>query len=190
MNITFIGNCQTVGLCFYLQRLLHSKKYDICWILYGEEFRPHVNEWSVKCNNKILDYDMSIQKIKESDIIIYQNIDINKSLLSNTNTLHELKKDGCKLIQIPSIYLIYSDFDNSIKELIYRENKNKVDISVSSIFTQFKDINLMLTCHHPKTILFMEIIKIICKIIYVDFFTQEMYDYFMQNDNYMELPSS
>lgn len=189
MIITFIGNCQTVGLCFYLQRLLHSKNYDICWILYGEEFRPHVNEWSVKCQNKILDYDTSILKIKESDIIIYQNIDINKSVLSNTNTLNELKKTNCRLIQIPSIYLIYNDYDNSIKELIYRENKNKVDITVSSIFMQFKHQNLMLTCHHPTTFLFMELLKILCKKIEIDFFRQEEYNYFMQNNNFMELPS-
>jgi len=112
MNITFIGNCQTVSLCFYFQQLLNENN-NICWVLYGEEFTPHLNNWSIKCKNKILDYDKSIQKIKDSDIIIYQNIDIKKSLFCNTNTLCKIMKNSCKLIKIPSIYLIYNDFDKA-----------------------------------------------------------------------------
>ena len=92
-----------------------------------------------------MNYDDSIQKIKDSDIIIYQNINTNKSLFSNTSILQELKKNSCKLIQILSIYLIYSDFDNSIKELLNRENINNVNIKVSNILYNFKDKNLMLT---------------------------------------------
>ena len=37
-------------------------------------------KWAIQ--NKIIDYDNSIQTIKDSDIIIYQNIDVNKSLFS------------------------------------------------------------------------------------------------------------
>jgi len=117
MNITFIGNCQILSLCFYFQQLLNKyENYNICWVLYGEEFKQHLSDWTVKCKNKIIDYDNSIQTIKDSEIIIYQNIDVKKSLFSNTNTLLEITKKSCKLIKIPSIYLIYDDFDNSIKE--------------------------------------------------------------------------
>ena len=185
MNITFIGNCQTVALCFYFQQLLNE---NICWVLYGEEFKPHINDWTMKCKNKILDYDKSIQTIKDSDIIIYQNINVNKSSFSNTNTLNEIKKNSCKLIKIPSIYLVYNDFDNSIKELINRENENNVDIKISNIFYNFKDTNLMLTCCHPKTFLFMEIIKVLCNLLNYNFFTEEQYNNFLKNENYMELP--
>jgi len=156
--------------------------------MYGEEFKPHLGNWSVKCKNKIIDYDNSIQKIKDSDIIIYQNIDVNKSLFSNTNTLRELTNNSCKLIKIPSIYLLYNDFDNSIKELINRENENNVDIKISNILYNFKDTNLMLTCCHPKTFLFLEVIKILCIFLNFDFFTEEQYNNFLKNDNYMELP--
>jgi hypothetical protein len=147
-----------------------------------------LGNWSVKCKNKIIDYDNSIQAIKDSDIIIYQNIDINKSLFSNTNTLHELTNNSCKLIKIPSIYLIYNDFSNSIKELINRENENNVDIKVSNILYNFKNTNLMLTCNHPKTFLFLEIIKILCILLNYNFFTEEQYNNFLKNENYMELP--
>jgi hypothetical protein len=68
-------------------------------------------------------------------------------------------KSSCKLIQIPSIYLIYSDFDNSIKELIDRENYNNVDIKVSNIFYYHRNINLMINRYHPNTFLFLKIVK-------------------------------
>jgi hypothetical protein len=189
MNITFLGNCQTVSLCFYFQQLLKENN-NICWVSYGEEIKPHIidSDWSKKCKNKIFDYNNSIQTIKDSDIIIYQEIDVNKSLFSNTNTLCEIKKNSCKLIKIPSIHLIYNDFDNSIKELINRENVNNVDIKISDIFYNFRDTNLMLTCNHPKTFLFMEVIKVLCKLLNYDFFTEEYYNNFLKNENYMELP--
>jgi hypothetical protein len=190
MNITFIGNCQTLSLCFYFQQLLNKdENNNIYWLLYGEEFIPCLGDWSVKCKNKILDYDTSVQIIKDSDIIIYQNINVNKSLFSNTNTLRELKKNSCKLILIPCIYLIYDDFDNSIKELINRENKNNVDIKISNILYNFRDTNLLLSCcAHPKTFLFMEVIKVLCNLLNYDFFTEEQYNIFLKNENYMELP--
>lgn len=187
MNITFIGNCQTVTLCFYFQQLL-SDNENICWISYGDEFIKRVNKWSNKCKNKILNYDIAIQKIKESDVIIYQNINKNKSLYSNTDTLRELAKSSCKLIQIPSVYLVYDDFDNSIQEMITRENNNNVDIKVSDIFIKYKNKNLMLSFVHPNTFLFMEIMKALCEMLDLDFFTEKQYSQFVKNPNYMELP--
>ncbi len=138
-----------MSLCFYFQQLLNNDENYICWVLYGEEFKQHLGNWSNKCKNKIIDYDSSIQAIKNSDLIIYQNIDENKSVFSNTNKLRELT-NGCKLIQIPSIYLVYNDFNNSLKELINRENLNNVDIKISTILHKFQNINLMLTCNILK----------------------------------------
>jgi hypothetical protein len=177
-----------VSLCFYFQQLLKSKNYNICWVLYGEEFKKHLCKWSIKCKNKILDYDNSIDKVKNSDIIIYQNISLDKTLFSNTKILQKIKKNTCKLIQLPSIYLFYDDFDNSIKNLISRENKNNVDIRVSNILYKYKKHNLMLTYQHPNTFLFLKIIKSLCTILNIDFFTKEQYTKYLTNDNYMELP--
>ena len=186
MNITFIGNCQPLALCFYFQQLL-NKNNNIFWISYGEDFNQHIGGWSVKCKNKIIDYDNSIQKIKDSDVIVYQSVSVEKSRFSNTKTLRELMKSSCKLIQIPSIHLIYSDFDNSIKELIDRENDNNVDIRVSKIFYYHRNINLMITCWHPNTFLFLKLVKIICDLIKCNFFTKEQCNKFLKNNNYLEL---
>jgi len=189
MNITFIGNCQTVGLCFYFQKMLNSRSlYNVAWVSYGEDITQHLGNWSLKCENKITDYENSIQRIKDSDVIVYQNVAVEKSLFSNTQTLRKIKKNTCKIIQIPSIYLIYDDFENSIVELIRRENKNNVDVRVSKILMKFRHENLMLTSWHPSTFLFLEITKELCKMINLTFFRQGIYNYLLKNSNYMELP--
>jgi len=188
MNITFIGNCQTLALCFYFQKLLNTANYNICWVLYGDEFKQHIGKWSNKCRNKILNYEDGVQQIKNSDIVIYQNIKPEKSSFSNTKTLLEIKKDSCKLIQMPSIYLDYNDYENSIQKLIEREKRNNVDLTVSSIINKFKNKVLMLTLNHPKTFLFMEIVKILCKMMNIQFFTEIQYKRFLKLENYVGLP--
>ncbi len=187
MNITFIGNCQTLSLCFYFQQL-NIQKYNCNWCLYGDEFKQHLSNWVNKCENKIYDYDVSIELIKNSDIIIYQEIDVDKSYFCNTIYLQKIMKSSCKLIKIPSIYLIYNDFDNSIKELIERENKNNVDIKISNILCYYKENNIMLTSNHPTTFLFLEIIKIICGLLNENFCTEDQCNIFLKNENYIELP--
>lgn len=186
MIITFIGNCQTLSLCYFFQQLLKDNN-NINYVKPLEGFRTN-RKWCKKIKNIITDYNISIKIIKNSDYIIYQNINTSKSLFCNTNTLSSLKKDSCKLIQIPSIYLIYKDFNNSIKKLIEREKKNNVDIQVSDIFYKYKDNNLMITKNHPNTFLFLEVMKQICHLINVNFFTKKQCSIFLKNNNYMGLP--
>jgi hypothetical protein len=188
MNITFIGNCQMLSLCYFFQQLLNSTYYKIFWISYSEDFNKHLGLWSNKCKNKITDYDISIKQIKNSDIIIYQNVKINLTLFAYTEKLNELKKNTCRLIQISSIYLIYKEYDDSIKKLQDRENNNNSNIKVSYIFEKYRNDNLMLTYNHPKTFLFLEIIKELCILLNVDFFNKDQYDDFLKNENFMELP--
>jgi len=179
MNITFIGNCQTVSLCFYFQKLLEGTDYNIAWILFADSFKQFLlSEWSKKCSNKILDYNESIQRIKLSDIIIFQEIVEEKSLLSNTNMLNTLKKESCVLIKIPYVYFDYSNYELSFRELEEREVKNKVDIRVSTIINNHKDTKLLLTLNHPNTFLFLEIVREICLLLKIDYFSQEKQAFF------------
>ena len=185
MIITFIGNCQTVSLCFYFQQLLTCEVY---WILFGNEFKPHLGEWSDKVKNKIIDPEKSINCIKNSDIIIYQQIIKDKSYFSNDETLQNLKKETCILIKIPSIYLDYSDYEYSIRELKKREIENEVNVKVSDIFEEYKNDKLMLTVNHPNTFLFLKIVDKLCNILGINTFTQNEKEIFLKKDNYMNLP--
>lgn len=191
MNITFIGNCQAVSLCFYFQRLLISTNYNVCWVLYDDLFKQHLHSWSYKCENKIVDYETSIERIKISDVIIYQEIDVNKSSFCNEKKLQELIKNDCKLIKIPVVYLNYDTYDSSIKDLQQRENKNNVDIKVSDILEKYRNKKLIfgeLHHDHPTTFLFLEIMKKLCILLNIDFFAEEEYNDYLKNDNFMELP--
>jgi hypothetical protein len=186
MKISFIGNCQTASLCFYFQQLLCDN--DIKWLLYGDEFKQHLGGWSDKVKNKILDYNIAFDEIKNSDVIVFQEIIREKSKFSNTETLQTLKKESCILIKIPSIVLDYSNYYYSINELKKREIENKVDIIVSDIFQQYREHCLMLNICHPNTFLFLEIINEICMLLNIDTFSKDSEDIFLKDNNYMKLP--
>ena len=68
MIITFIGNCQTVSLCYFFQQLLNHNN-NIYYLSYSERFNRVLGKWSYKVKNKITDYTNSIEIIKKSDII-------------------------------------------------------------------------------------------------------------------------
>jgi hypothetical protein len=175
-----------VSLCFYFQQLLHNE--EIYWLQYDASFEIHLNEWSNKCKNKINDYETQLKIISQSDIIMYQEIVCNKSSISNFLFLNAHKKGDCKLFTIPSIYFDYNNFNESLNELREREYCNKTIISVSSLIEKYKDKKLMLTKNHPNTFLFLKIIKNLCLILNINFFSEDKYEYFMSNDNFMNLP--
>ena len=189
MNITFIGNCQTVSLCFYFQKLLEGTNHNASWVLIAEWFKQFLDEWSEKCTNKILDYNESIERIKSSNFIIFQEIVEEKSSICNTNMLNQLKKESCILIKIPSIYFDYSNYDMSLSQLEQREVKNNVDIKVSTIINKHKDTKLLLIVWHPNTFLFLKIVREICLLLKIDYFSREKEDYFLRDTNYMQLPA-
>ncbi len=186
--ISFIGNCQTVALCYYLQELLKGKDYSIRWLLYDEDFRRYLWEWSDKCENKILDPVEIEKSIRESDIIIYQDIVLTKSSFSNESKLNDWKKPTCRLLKIPSMFLDYNDFNNSILEAIKREDEKKVDIRASPIIMAHRDRKLFLIVNHPTTFLFLEVLREICAALDFTFFEEDKYNHFISNDNYMGLP--
>jgi hypothetical protein len=144
--------------------------------------------WSDKVKNKIVDYDLSNNIIQTSDIIIYQEISKEKSLFCNTELLQAIKKESCRLIKIPSMYFNYSNYNNSMEELIGREIKNNVDITISDIYEKYRDRNLMNTVNHPNTFLFLEVVDKLCSLLNIDTFSKNQTDIFLQNNNYMELP--
>lgn len=188
MKITFIGNCQTISLCFYFQQLLCDS--DIKWLLYDHKFKRHLGRWTNKIKNKIVNYYRIFNVIKKSDVIVYQEISKEKSKFCNTETLQKNKKESCVLIKIPSIYLDYSNYDVSIKELRRREIENKVDIRVSDIFEKYRERRLILPAHynHPNTFLFLEVVDELSKLLNIDSFSEEKKNMFLKDNNFMKLP--
>jgi len=199
MRITFIGNCQLMALCFYLQQLPYRNASWICFNdeLYKAIWHPpqpglfmKTKHWTDKCKNKIYGIRNAIQEIRTSDIIIYQEVSTDKSYFCNTAKIREFCKTSCRLIKLPCIYLEYHDYDNSIKELQKRELENNVDIRVSDIFEHYRESNLMLSRNHPNTFMFMQVMMRLCAVLGFPFLPAHKVNIYLQNINYMGLPPS
>jgi hypothetical protein len=184
MKVTFIGNCQLVALCYYFQQLVDDAK----WVCYGPEFLSFLDPWSDKCVDKILDHEGAVERVRTSDVIVYQEVVEWKSTFCNERTLRELKSSSCILIKVPSIQWDYSDAD-ILKGLQARETANRVDITASDMFERFKDTKLMLDICHPTTFMFLELVREICKRTGLKFFTDEQVARFLENENHMGLPA-
>ena len=203
--IVFIGNCQTVGLCYLLQKLLESRvmtgetiiktekninnDYIVYWLLFGELFRRHVGKWADKCKNKILEEDSSIEIIKHCDIIIYQDIMPEKSNFGNDSFLKKNIKDGCKTIKIPSMH-IKINTENVVQNFLglhQRTTNNNVDISVSDLILKYGTDILFNTTNHISTFFMLEILKRICLLINIDFFSLDDYQELIKNRDIMNL---
>jgi hypothetical protein len=64
---------------------------------------------------------------------------------------------------------------------------NNVSILISDIIKENSDKQLLLDRIHPTTFLFLEIIKKICIIMNIDFFTETEYNFYMKNINFVNL---
>jgi hypothetical protein len=187
--IAFIGNCQTISLCYFLQQLhLHNLDYIIKWCLYGDEFIPHLNSWSDKCKNKIINYDEAYSYVKICDIIIYQPISELKSPLFHHTNIVNIKKVNCLLVKIPSVlYFDYSNYNESLYKLRENESKYSYDVTASDIIESTPTIK-MIYLHHPTTTYFLKLLKKICDFTSMDFFSTEDYTRLIQQNNIMQLP--
>ena len=189
--IGIVGNCQMVSICFFLQKLLENKEYDIRWISYSDAFNIHLTQWSDKCKNKILNVHEGIEFIKKSDYILYQKIRKETSPYFNTEDLENYKKPTAKIFSISKIFVPFENYQESIlkfKEVDENENNN---IKVSKIIENIKNINIILiNKYHPTTFLFLEIIKHICRHIDVDFFPPKVYHNLIRRPNIMGLSTA
>ena len=194
-SLTFIGNCQMLSLCYFFQQLLfEQRQYKVHWLLYGDEFKQYLFlPWSDKCQHKISNYEEAKLHIQNSsDIIFYQEIHESKSEFCNTAFLTRSKKATCRLIKLPSIYIDYSNFDQSLNELRLREDANLVALKVSPIIAFYKKKGLRKLMldggrQHPTTYFFLRIMHVLCHMLQLPFFPKDHLQILLRNDNVMEL---
>lgn len=173
-------------LCFYLQNMLDPSKYKVSWIRYSDDIRWHEHHFADKCKNKLENHYEIIDAISKSDLIVYQNVIGNA--YANSENLQKLKKNQSRILKLPSIVLDYKNYNHSIMELKRRESLQQVDITVSNIFEQNVNKNLMITHNHPKTFVFMELLKEISSRMNFTFYPNSTVECFLKDDNYMQLP--
>ena len=196
IHIGFVGNCQLLSLCFFTQFLLkENQEYTVRYISYDNTFNIHIDKWSDKCNNKILDYSEGIEYLMKCDYIIYNKIKKDTSIFFNTECIESYAKQNCKLISITSIYIQIEKYYQDISELLYRDITLNNTIKISTIIYEYmkdKELvnikDLLITKNHPTTFLFLIIINKLCEIIEISSYSKEVFDLLIKNNNIMELP--
>lgn len=188
-NIGFVGNCQTVALCYYLQKLTdNNSNYNVNWCSYSDLFLGHLNTWSDKCNNKIYNAEEGIAYLKTCDFIFYQKIKPETSTHFHTELIHTYGNSNCKFFSLSSIHIDLDNFDNSLKYLKEHDMEQKNYLKCSEIIENNRHQDLLLTSNHPTTFFFMEIMKHITWFLQISFFDDSQYKSFITDRNYMQLP--
>jgi hypothetical protein len=167
-NISLIGNCQTAALCKFLRKLPNQN--ECFWLCFEPEWvngnwAYSIDLWGAEqLLFHIFDYETCIQKLMNSDLVIYQPNFLNNSILSQIN--------NSKILSIT----LSPIFVNNLSFMTEKEEKYKTNIKVSDIIKQNLDKKLYHKVdNHPTTFLTLEIVKKICEISDMDFFPESIY---------------
>ncbi len=190
MKIAFIGNCQLVSLCYFVQLLTRDNPdIDARWCCFADWFIQHLGPWSSKCINKIIDPTQSTGFISDADIVVCNIICKQTSPLFNYASLLAMVKPTCRIIAIPSMYLSTDKYDESVVELKRREAEMPCNfIPISDICDLHRDKQLALTVLHPTSFFFMEVMKKLCPLLDIQFFSNDEYNNIVKDINFMNLP--
>lgn len=174
-NISLIGNCQTAALCKFLRELPNHN--ECFWLCFDQEWTN--GNW---VNNKkiwgetqikyhIFDYDICMNKLKNADIIIYQPNFLHNNIV---NKIYTNNKTLC--ITLSPIFITNIDY------MIQKETKYDTTIKITNIINNNKDKKLYIKQdNHPTIFLILEIVKQICLLANMDFFSESAYNKLLLN---------
>jgi len=163
-----MGNCQTVALCDYISRT--PARPDCKWLCVKQKWK----EWSDNTNifglhqvgRNIYDSKKFVDIMIQSDYIVYQPHWDTKQLIKKISD----KNEHLLFITLTPIFVNKTDF------MKRKEKKYNCKISCCNIIKNNKHKTLFLkNDNHPTTFLYLEIIKQICNIISIPFFTDSEY---------------
>jgi len=187
-KISLIGNCQTLALTWYLQQL--NKDFDVQWIQLagelGNKIASESNAWGKKIT-KIVSIETGINRLQQSDYVIFQHLKIKTSPHYN---LEELKKHVTKgkLISISSFFYDPSDPERfNLKRMKQIANKLKIDVSAHKIIekhgskiTVEKSAKGHNKINHPQAFYFLEVVRGICAKTGWDYYSDEQYNQYLK----------
>lgn len=198
-SVVLVGNCQAEALGWYLRRLPNPKKLAqqgkfVCNWIVAERFKKHLKriykedfkkypflhadalsrhrlliEGYGDTQYNIFNEKISIGKIKNADLIIFQKIANTTSDLFNYDNIKRLAKDEAELISISSFF--YSKEDEShLNGMMEREETLRVRLRASDLIYNNKKIDCHIRPEHPNVHYFLDLIENICKIMNWEFF--------------------
>lgn len=183
MKIATLGSCQAMALNWYLMQLL--PKYESKWvppeIFHFWSKQPQYNStdsvWKSQANHNIFDTNDGINYLKSADYIIYQKIKPKTSKLFNYEKIESYAKPSAKLVSLTYIHYDQS-LDDPLRRMVEREESLLPDIRISNLIlenTNRKHFKFNQKGTHCNSVVFLEILREVCKKLEWSFFDDDMY---------------
>lgn len=168
MIFACIGNCQTASISKYIRDL--PDNHESFWLCYSELWKqkPWPKDIRVFGEEQIKFHVFKDDRIQEvintCDVIIYQ---------PSFEVLHFINKYN----PINKIHVTLSPiFVDDIEYMKRKEEKYQASICVSKIIEDNRDLDLFIKqSDHPTSFVYLEIIRRICDMLSISFFSQEKY---------------
>ena len=182
MKITLLGNCQTKALSWYIQQL--DASFDVKWICIDTFYKSN---WALTKNFKgkdieiIFDKNESIERLKNSDYIIFQHVKPSKSKYFHSEIIKKYQSYA-ELISISSFYYEPEDPQEiSFKGMIDRAKKLNINIPAHKIIEKYR-VDDIVTIHpyHPKSLYFLELLRQICEKTGWNYYSDKQYNQYLK----------
>ena len=183
MKISLIGNCQAKALTWYLSEL--DKNFDVKYISAKTflEFGMY-QVFRGKPTPTIIDTQKGIQRLQNSDFIIYQHI---KPETSKNFNFEKIKYYGRNAKLISFSHMMYDSEDPEqaqLKGMELRAKKFNIDIPANEIIKKHGD--KVKVCkeaahpNHPCSFYFLELVRGICVKAEWEYYSNEQYHFYLK----------
>ena len=179
-KITLLGNCQTKALSWYIKQI--DLSFDVQWVcleIFVEGWGPRPRLYGQKVypiTKVITDPCKAIQRLKSSDVIIYQIINEKTSKHYNQEKLSSYINPNCRAISISSFYYLPKHPNGELfKGMVERAKKFNIDIPAHKIIEKHRSKIKVKMLHHPKVFYFLELVREICKLTGWNYYSEEKY---------------
>lgn len=170
-----------MALTWYLQQL--NKDFDVQWIqLFGElgnKIALEAEHWGKKIS-KISSIETGINRLQQSDYVIFQHIRLTKSPHYNFKQLKKHVTKG-KLISISSFSYDPSDpKQKHLRGMARRAKILDIDIPAHKIIEKHGPKITMQQNNHPHVFYFLELVREICAKTGWNYYSNEQYNQYLK----------
>lgn len=174
-KVSLVGNCQTKALTWYIRKL--NPNLDVAWIYPGflpEHFQQQ--HFRGKQTPTIINLEDGVQRLKSSDYVIFQPIQIKKSKYFNYIQIKRYAAKA-KTISINSFFFSHREADHrSLRKMINKNIHLGVDIPGLRILNKCIKALKCSQPNHPSAVYFLELMREICLILKWNYYSDEQYE--------------
>jgi len=182
------------SLSWYFQYLLPDAQ--IHWISFAHGRTPGYNGFNFSLTfkhlknrktftKKFLDESKLTQDpddyISSCDLVVYQILSKTVSPKYYKQKLESLISKDAIRFKLPSFFISCKNISKTLQGMRDRCNKNNTDIHINEILEHVAVESMTTQApHHPKAIYFLEVARLLCFKLGIDFFSEEDYEMFLK----------